>query len=119
MADGTPTDPAAMFRQMLGQWEAMANKVGGEFMKSGEFAQAMHAANTARMSTQAQIDELMAKALAAANLPSRADIEALSARLGRIEDALARIEAGGTRTASETAPAEPKRTRKPPKKDKA
>lgn len=45
---------------------------------------------------QKMMQDAMGKALAVANLPSRTDIEALSARLGAIEASLARIKAGGT-----------------------
>ena len=52
--------------------------------------------------------------LAAANLPSKADIEALGQRLAAVEAALGRIE--DRLRAGETAPSRPavKRTRKPP-----
>jgi hypothetical protein len=62
---------------------------------------------------QAATNEATARMLAAANLPSRADIEALGQRLAAIEAALARIE---SRLPAENGPARPavRRTRKPP-----
>ena len=51
----TSTDPAAFFRDMLGEWEKMANKVGGDFARSDEFTRAMHGATAATMSTQEAI----------------------------------------------------------------
>lgn len=112
----TPPDPAALFREMLGQWEQMTNQLGGEAMKTGEFARAMQGVNAATMKAQATTHQVMDRALAAANMPSRAEIEDISARLARIEEAVARIEAAVTAQAGATAPArpKPKRTRKAP-----
>lgn len=112
----TNTDPAAFFRDMLGEWEKMANKVGGDFARSDEFTRAMHGATAATMSTQEAISAMMTRALAAANMPSRAEIEDLSGRLGRIEDQLGRIEAKLGGKAERPARAKPSRTRKPPEK---
>jgi len=110
----TSTDPAAFFREMLGEWEKMANKVGGDFARSDEFTRAMHGATAATMSTQEAISAMMTRALAAANMPSRAEIEDLSARLARMEATLGRIEdrLGGP-PARANRP-KPSRTRKPP-----
>ena len=41
---GMATDPAAFFRAMLGEWEKMANSVGGDVLKSEEWTRAMHGA---------------------------------------------------------------------------
>ena len=112
----TSTDPAAFFRELLGEWEKMANKVGGDFARSDEFARAMHGATAATMSTQEAISAMMTRALAAANMPSRDEIEDLSARLGRIEDQLARIEAALGAKPGPRARPKPSRTRKPPEK---
>ena len=89
----TPPDPAAFFRDMLGQWEKTVNEVGGGFMKSEEFARTMGGATAASSQAQAATHGMMERALAAANMPSRAEIEDLSARLARMEGQLARIEA--------------------------
>ena len=109
----TENDPAAIFRTLLGEWEKMANSVGGEFARSDEFARAMHGATAAQMTTQEAISAMMARALAAANMPSRTEIEDLSARLARIEAQLGRIEErlGGAPARERPKPA---RTRKPP-----
>ena len=111
-------DPAAMFREMLGQWETMTNSLGGEVMKSGEFGRALQGANAASMGAQAATHQMMERMLAAANMPSRAEIEDISARLARIEESIRRIEALLTAQAGVTPPDRPKprRTRTPPGK---
>lgn len=113
-----PPDPGKFLRDMLGQWETMANQVGGEVMKSGEFARALQGANAATMKAQDATHQMMDRALAAANMPSRAEVADLSARLRGIEDAVARIEAlllaqAGVKPAERP---KPTRTRKPPVK---
>jgi Poly(R)-hydroxyalkanoic acid synthase subunit (PHA_synth_III_E) len=112
----SPPDPGAFFREMLGQWEAMANQFGGEMMKSGEFARAMQGANAATMKAQAATHQIMERALAAANMPSRSEVEDISARLSRIEESVGRIEALMMAQAGTLPPerSRPKRTRKPP-----
>ena len=110
----TNTDPAAFFRDMLGEWEKMANSMGGGLAKSDEFTRAMHAATTAQMNSQEAINGMMSKALAAANMPSRAEIEDLSARLARMEAQLGRIESAIGATPDRPRRDKPKRTRKPP-----
>ena len=112
----TSSDPAAFFREMLGEWEKMANSVGGGFARSDEFARAMHGATAAQLNTQEAIGGMMTRALAAANMPSRAEIADLSARLARIEAQLGRIEERlGGRPPRPDRP-KPNRTRTPPEK---
>lgn len=128
MAGDTPTDPAALFREMLGHWEAMANDWGSQVLKTGEFARVMHGANAATMRAREVRDDMMTRALDAAQMPSKADIADLSARIAKLEEATARIEemlrAGFAAQGAPVAPAapprpKPKRTRKPPSKAKA
>ena len=111
-------DPGAFFREMLGQWETMTNNFGGEMLKSGEFGRAMQGASTAAMGAQAATHQMMDRALAAANMPSRSEVEDISARLTRIEQMVQRIEQLMMAQAGVTPPArpKPKRTRKPPGK---
>ena len=88
----TTTDPGALFRTMLGEWEKLTNSVGGDLLKSEEWARTMHGASAATTTAQAAIKTVMERSLAAANMPSRTEFENLSARIGGIEDSLARIE---------------------------
>ena len=109
------TDPGAFFRTMLGEWEKLANTMGGDLLKTGEWSRAMNAGQSAQIEAQAAMNGITERALAAANLPSRSEFADLSARIGRIEAALERIEAHLTGTPL-PAPQRPKPTRgrKPP-----
>lgn len=102
-------DPANFFRDMLGQWETMANQFGGQAMRTPEAARAMGAATTATAQIQEATREAMGKTLAAYNMPSREEVTGLSERLGGVEDRLARIETLLARIAGDTAPAAPPR----------
>lgn len=113
--ESIPPDPAAFFRDMLGQWEKAVNNFGGEALKREEFARTMGAATTASMNMQAGLQQMTEKALAQANLPSRSDIEALGARIGAIEASLVRIETALGSAAPDASKPRPTRGRKPPK----
>ncbi|PKP67668.1 MAG: hypothetical protein CVT83_08020 [Alphaproteobacteria bacterium HGW-Alphaproteobacteria-5] len=116
MAENGPPDFLQAYRDMLGTWEKMANDFGSKFLQQKEAAQAMNGLATARVAVQAQMRDGMLKALDAIQMPSKADIEDLGARLGAIEAAVARIEtqlAAGGKSAAPAAPG-PARTRKPP-----
>ena len=115
MLHSMATDPAAFFRTMLGEWEKLANNVGGDMLKTDQWSQAMNAGQSAHVEAQAAMKTMADRTLAAANLPSRTEFADLSARIGRIEVALERIEAHLT-GAPMRAPDRPKPTRgrKPP-----
>ena len=113
MADSVPTDPFALWRTWLGEWEKQVNTHGPEWLQKPEVAQALQAMTSAQVRAKAVSDEATAKWLAAMNLPSKADIEALGARLAAIETALARIEAHQRGFAMPKGPPPPRRTRKP------
>ena len=114
MSGKTGADPMVMMRSALDQWEKLANEYGAQFLQRPETAKAMQSMTAGYLQMQKAVQDAMGKALAAANLPSRTDIEALSARLGAIEGSLARIEAGGTQPPTSAALPRPPRTRKPP-----
>ncbi|URW74568.1 hypothetical protein M9980_08250 [Sphingomonas donggukensis] len=111
-------DPASFFRDMLGQWESMANQYGAQAMKSPEAARAMGAATSAGAQLQQASKDAMGRALAAANMPSREEVTGLSERMAGVEDRLRRIETLLERIAgapAETAAPRPKpaRSKKP------
>ena len=112
-----PQDFMDAYRDMLGNWEKMANDFGAKFLQQKETAQAMNSLNSAKVAMQAQMKDGMLKALDAIQMPSKADIEDLGARIGAVEAAVARIEtllAGGGKPAATAAP-KPPRTRRPGK----
>lgn len=107
------SDPSAFFRDMLGQWEKMANQFGGDALKSEDFTRTMGTASNATMAMQAAFQQGMEKAFAAANLPTRKDFDDLSARLAKMETALSRIEDSLGSAPGRDRP-RPTRGRKPP-----
>lgn len=112
------TDPGAFFREMLGQWEGIANQFGAELMKSGEFARTVQGATSAGLRAKDAAREAMSRALEAANMPSRDDMIDMTARMRGVEARLERIETllatlAGSKAASERP--KPQRTKKPPK----
>jgi hypothetical protein len=119
MTDTPSADPFAFFRQMVTQWEKVTNDYGTQIAGSPGFAQGMQAATAASAKVQQAANDAMGKALAAANMPSRGDIDAIGARLSAIEAQLGRIEAhlaspdtGGQKAVQSG----PKRTKQPPAK---
>ncbi len=116
MSDTPNLDPFGLARGWMSQWEKLVNQHGTELLAKPEAAQAMQAMTGAAMQIQAASQEASAKLLAAANLPSRADFEALGARLGAIEATLSRIEQSLRAVAPDVTPPRPAiaRTRKPP-----
>lgn len=116
----TKSDPGTFFREMLGQWEGVANQFGAELMKSGEFARTMQGATSAGLRAQEVAKDAMSRALAAANMPSREEMVVLGDRMAGIEERLSRIESLLIKLAGQDAPRlerpKPARTKKPPKK---
>jgi polyhydroxyalkanoate synthesis regulator phasin len=115
----TNPDPGAFFREMLGQWESVANQFGTELMKSGEFARTMHGATSAATRAQEVAKEAMSRALAAANMPSREELAAIGERMSALEERLSRIESlliklAGQDAAPKVERPKPARTKKPP-----
>ncbi len=112
----TPTDPMNMFRDVVNQWEKLANEYGSQFLARPEAAQAMHSVTSAGLQVQNAVQDAMAKVLTAANMPSKSEIETLGQRLTSVEASLARIEAmlsGGGGGAAQPAKPKPTRGRKP------
>lgn len=95
---------------MLGEWEKIATSAGGDVVKTDEWSRAMNGANQMSMEAQAAIKGVSDRALAAVNLVSRTEFIELSARIGRIEAALERIE-GHLTGSGPPRPKQPKPTR--------
>lgn len=119
MSSKGPPDPGAFFREMLGQWESIANEFSTGLMRSGEFARTVHGATNAATQAQSAAREVMSRALAAANMPSREEIQELSARMQAVEERLANMEGLLIKLAGAPAAPDrprPSRTKKPPEK---
>ena len=114
MTDKPTTDPFSMFRDMVNQWEQAANDYGSKITSTSEFAKGMQGATAISLQIQQAVQDGMTKVFAAANIPSRDDIAALSTRVAAIEVQLHRIvEALGAQSSKSSAP-KPKRTKQPP-----
>lgn len=116
MTEKTPTDPFAMFRDMVNQWEKSVNDYGGKIASSSEFVQGMQGMTALSMQVQQAVHQAMSKVLEAANMPNRDDVAALGMRISQIEAQLSRIEAALGASSSRSKVAKPKRTKKPPAK---
>lgn len=109
-------DPMTMFRDVVNQWEKLANDYGSQILARPEAAQAMHSVTSAGLQVQNAVQDAMAKVLTAANMPSKAEIETLGQRLTAVEASLIRIEAmlsGAADASPRPARPAPTRTRKP------
>jgi hypothetical protein len=111
-----PPDPFAIFRDAVDQWEKAANEIGSKFLQSEQAVELMHKGTAATMMMQSKMRENMNKALSAASMPNKDDFDGIAARLGEIDQRLARIEAllAGSASVAKAAAPKPKRTRKPP-----
>ena len=119
MATPNPADPFAAWRDLLAHWEKNMNALGNQAMNTDQFGQSMGQVTTMSLAMQQMLADMMTRAQAAANLPTRADILAISERLQAIEQTLNRLaqvverlaagEAAGSGTTRR-----PARTRKPP-----
>jgi hypothetical protein len=119
MTGEPPKDPFTAFRDMVTQWETTANEWGNKMMSTPEAVQAMQMGTATTLKVKEATADTMAKALAAANMPSKADVLAIGERLLAVEAQLARIEAlltGRADTVAAVPVPRPKRTKMPPAK---
>ncbi|MBR0801390.1 hypothetical protein JQ615_39185 [Bradyrhizobium jicamae] len=115
---GANLDVLDIWRDVLRQWEAVGNSLGGDAMMTAEFSQAMNQAANVSMAAQGLFAQTFSKYLAAMNLPTRVDVSALADRLGAIEARLDEIHLMLDGRQSGEAPSErrgkPTRNRRPP-----
>ncbi len=90
MADGT-SDPLAPWRDLVTQWEKGINSLANTTMASDQFSGTVNTAMGVSLRMQQKMGELMATYLTTLNLPSKADITAVSERLASIEARLDQI----------------------------
>jgi hypothetical protein len=85
--------PLALWRDWIAKSEAQWSEAMSAVLKDERTGAALkRQIDEARMAHR-QFGEIAQTALAAAYLPSRADVEAIDERMGRLEDALARLSA--------------------------
>lgn len=115
-----PFDPVAAWQDMVQKWEQEINGWSGKLTESEQFGAMIGQMSKVQLVAQRAFAEQMEGLLRNLNLPSKAQVDALSERLDSIEDSIDRvrlaIEALAGNTAPASAPPEPRRTRKPPPK---
>jgi hypothetical protein len=117
-------DPFAAWRQMLSAWETNVSDLANRPKASEEFSEALNKAAGATHGAREAFETGMRSYLAAMNLPTRQEIEAIGERLGAIETQLHRlmrlVEGVASKTKAsknETSSPKPRRAR-PPETDK-
>lgn len=113
------SDPAAAWRDMLGEWEKNVNAFANKAMEKEDFARLMGAATGATSNAQGALGELMQRYLATLNLPSRAELASIGERLGAMEAQLAQLvqlvrSIPGVAAPEQAETPKPTRTRRPP-----
>lgn len=111
-------DPARAWRDWFVQNERGWSEAMANFMKKDDVSQAMGKEINAAVLAQHMMSQGMTGPMAMMNMPTREDVIALSERIRRLEDAVARIEAALT-TALDAGATKPARTRKPPRGKRA
>ncbi len=86
-----PFDPLALWRDMLTKWQAAFGETAGKGLAPAEMVGFINQSMAASMQMQQAVAMVMGKYLATLNIPTRADLAAMEARLERIEDQLARL----------------------------
>jgi len=126
MADRT-SDPLAPWRDLVNQWEKAINTLANTIntlanttMGSDQFSGSVNTAMNLSLRMQQKMSEAMATYLTTLNLPSKADITAVSERLASIEarlDQIASLAETAVRamaTTTDRVDVSPPRTKKPP-----
>jgi hypothetical protein len=91
MAERSTTDPAAIWRELVSQWEKGVNEIANKTMGSAEFSRVMNQATSGSLGLQQSLGDLIGKYLTALNLPSRAEMVSIAERLTAIEATLNRV----------------------------
>jgi hypothetical protein len=97
-----PTDlnafsPVRMWRDWIVKSEAQWSEAMSQLLKNEHAGNALSQQLDEMQLMHKQFSELAQASLAAANLPSRSDFEALDERMGRLEDGLAQVAAALSR----------------------
>ena len=119
MADQS-NDPAAIWKNMIGEMEKGFNAFANQAMASPEFSKVVNQVGSVGAGAQKQLGGLMEKYLLTMNLPSRAQMVSMAERLQSIENQLNEIRAllhevhNNAGAQGATAAPKPPRTRRPP-----
>lgn len=126
--DWSAFSPARIWRDWIVKSEAQWSEAVSQLLKEEHTGGALNRQLSELQLMHRQFSELAQASLAAANLPSRSDLEALDERMGRLEDGLAQVAAGlsqlrqclaalpaSTSAVSASPIARPARTRRPAK----
>ena len=121
MADKN-SDPAEIWKTMVGEMEKGFNAFANQAMASPEFSKVVNQVGGVSAGAQKQLGDLMEKYLVTMNLPSRAQMVSMAERLQSIEGQLNEIKAllhqvhnnPGVSAAGSAAAPRPARTRRPP-----
>lgn len=120
MADPSPLDPVALWRDLVSQWERGVNDLANRAMASDEFNRSMHGGLGVSLTAQKAFGDALGRVLTSLNLPTRNEITALGDRLQSIEERLIQIaaaldqSAGGASASAPPALAPmPRRTKRP------
>lgn len=119
--DWNAFSPARMWRDWIVKNEAQWSDTVSKLLKDERTGEALNRQLHELQLMHRQFSEFAQASLAAANLPSRSDFEALDERMGRLEDGLAQVAAAVTQLSQALAAASvaavparaPARNRKP------
>ncbi len=92
--DWNKLSPAHLWRDWIAKSEAQWSEAVSQLLKNEHTGEALNRQLSEMQLMHRQFSELAQASLAAANLPSRSDFEALDERMGRLEDGLAQVAAG-------------------------
>ena len=91
--DWNKLSPAHQWRDWIAKSEAQWSEAVTQLLKNEHTGEALNRQLSEMQLMHRQFSELAQASLAAANLPSRSDFEALDERMGRLEDGLAQLAA--------------------------
>lgn len=120
--DWNTWSPARVWRDWMIKSEASWSDAVSQLLKHEPTGEALNQQLAEMQLMHRQFSELAQASLAAANLPSRNDLEALDERMGRLEDGLAQVAAALSQlklalavvpSTAATATGKPSRTRRP------
>jgi hypothetical protein len=87
-----PSDPGERFREFVTEWERGFDALANRFMGTDEFSRAMNQFQNMQLTLQKGFAEVMARQLAAVNLPSREDVLRVGEAVHELDMRVARME---------------------------